>query len=101
MKTLLFAILFACATAAVGQNVSAVITNTLVMPDHPERAANHTLAQEQNLRGEQSPYTYAKGERPLSDFAMASQAVPLGDIARNYRREHASARKANIVWVNN
>ncbi len=70
------------------------------MTEHPEHAGNHTLAQEQNLRGDESPYTYAQGELPLSDFARASAAVPLGDVARRYREERASAKRAQTVWEN-
>lgn len=100
MKTsLLFAIFLACATAAFGQT-QAVLSNQLVIGDHPEHAQHVSMAQEQNLWGNESPYTFAKGELPLSEFARASAAVPLGDVARNYRKEHASVKKAVIVWAN-
>lgn len=102
MKTALFAILFACATAAVGQTAS-VLSNqpqVFVIPDHPGHAQRAPMAQEQNLWGNESPYTFAKGELPLSDFARASAAVPLGDVARMYREEHVTAKKAVIVWAN-
>jgi len=101
MKTALFAIFLACATGALGQT-AAVLSNQpqmLVIADHPEHAQHASMAQEQNLWGNQSPYTFAQGELPLSEFARASAAVPLGDVARNYRKEHASAKKASIVWV--
>jgi hypothetical protein len=102
MKTILFAILLAGAAAAMGQNAPVLCNQPqmLVMTDHPEHARNHILAKEQNLRGDESPYTYAQGELPLSDFARASAAVPLGDVARSYREEHASAKKAPTVWEN-
>ena len=102
MKTILFAIFLACATAALGQ-ATAVLSNQpqmLVIADHPEHAQHAPMAQEQNLWGNESPYTYAKGELPLSEFARASAAVPLGDVARSYRKEHASATNATIVWAN-
>ncbi|MGH9530562.1 MAG: hypothetical protein ACRD2S_11670 [Terriglobales bacterium] len=102
MKTILFAILIGFATAAMGQ-AAGVLSNQpqmLVVPDHPGHAQHTPLAQEQNLWGSESPYTYAKGELPLSEFARASTAVPLGDVARDYRKEHASAKKATIVWAN-
>lgn len=100
MKTsLLFAIFLACATAAFGQS-QAVLSNQLVIGDHPEHAQRAPMAREQNLWGSESPYTFAKGELPLSEFARASAAVPLGDVARDYRKEHASMKKAVIVWAN-
>lgn len=100
MKITLFAILLACASAAVGQNYgSAPLTNPISLPGHPERAEHAAMASEQNLWGD-SPYTYAKGELPLSEFGRVSAAVPLGDIARNYRKQHATAKRAVIVWAN-
>ncbi len=99
MKNIFFAILLAGATAAFGQS-QAVLSNQLVIGDHPEHAQRAPLAHEQNLWGDDSPYTFAKGELPLSEFARASAAVPLGDVARNYRKEHASVKKAVIVWAN-
>lgn len=102
MKNTLFAILLICATGAAAQNIG-VLSNEpqpLVISDHPRHASVHRMAQEQNVFGEESPYTYAQGERPLSDFARASASVPLGDIARTYRKEHASVKKARIVWDN-
>ncbi len=102
MKTIVFAILLACATAALGQTAGVLSSQPqiLVIPDNPRHAQHTPMAQEQNLWGNESPYTYAKGEVPLSDFAMASQATPLGDVARSYRKEHVSAKKATIVWAN-
>lgn len=100
MKTTLFAILFACATAAWGQSYAPAMTSSLSLPGHPERAEHAPMAREQNLWGSESPYTYAKGELPLSEFARASATVPLGDVARTYRKEHATSKKAVIVWAN-
>lgn len=46
-----------------------------------------------------SDYTYARGERPLADFGMhPSEPEPLGDMARAFRAEHASAKKAAFVF---
>jgi hypothetical protein len=47
-----------------------------------------------------SAYTYARGVRPLWEFAPASMEVPLGDMARLLKKEHASAKKSETVWVN-
>jgi len=49
---------------------------------------------------EQTTYTSAKGERPLWEVAPEWHAIPLGDIARELKQEHATAKKAEIVWEN-
>ena len=98
MKTIFFVLFLLCASAAFGQNVLAQpsYTQPLVIVDHPQHASQHELAQPQSLL-ESSSYSYAKGELPLSDFEHPSQAEPLGDIARAYRKEHALAKKAGFV----
>ena len=42
----------------------------------------------------------AHGVRPLWEVAKPSEPVPLGDAARLLRKEHAAAKKADIVWNN-
>jgi hypothetical protein len=45
--------------------------------------------------------TYAKGERPLWEVAPPhAYAMPLGDVARAFRKEHDLARKSETVWEN-
>ncbi len=102
MKNIFFAILLACATAGFGQTAAVLSSQPqmLIITDHPEHAQRAPMAQEQNLWGSESAYTFAKGELPLSEFARASAAVPLGDVARDYRKEHASVKKAVVVWTN-
>ena len=87
------------ASAAFGQAVLTVpnYAQPLVMADHPQHASQHELAQPQDLF-EHSAYTYAQGELPLSDFVHPSEAEPLGDIARAYRKQHASVKKAEFVF---
>jgi len=51
----------------------------------------------QNLLGN-AGYYYAQGERPLWEFGPVSQPIPLGDIARAFRKEHAAAKKAQRVF---
>ena len=57
------------------------------------------MSEEQNLRGDESPYTYAKGEMPLVGVPRA-RTTPLGDVARTAKQEHASAKKAVVIWAN-
>jgi hypothetical protein len=41
-----------------------------------------------------SPYGYAQGEVPLAELGSLEYQTPLGDVARAYRKEHATAAKA-------
>jgi hypothetical protein len=100
MKTLFVVLSLLFATAALGQ--TATVLSNYVQPveivDHPAHASQHDLAKPQDLL-EHSDYTYAQGERPLSDFPEhPSEPAPLGDIARALRSEHLTARKAEFVF---
>ena len=101
MKTTLFALYFLCATAAFGQAASALssVPQPLVMSDHPQRAEEHSMRPFDNLRGE-SNYSYAQGEQPLSDFGTGKVEVPLGDVARAYRKEKANKKAGTAVFTN-
>ncbi len=104
MKTAFFMLCFLCATAALGQSASAVAVlnsqpQVVQLPSHPEHASQQPMAREQSLLAG-SGYVYAQGERPLWEAAPVSRAVPLGDVARILRKEHAAAKKADIVWTN-
>lgn len=103
MKASLFLLFFLCATAAFGQSVSFLNAEPqpLVLPSHAQHASRQPMGLEQNLLGDgANGYTYAQGERPLWDVVPASNAVPLGDVARAFKKEHATAKKADIVWTN-
>src|ERR1700722_9387024 len=84
MKTTIFALFFLCATAATfGQTASVQSNNPqpISMPDdRPQRAAQHEMGVESNLLGA-SAYSYARGERPMSEFVTLKRETPLGDIA--------------------
>jgi hypothetical protein len=100
MKTGLLALCFLWGTAAFGQSAGGTALSNevqvLEFPSHAVRAAAQPMAQEQNLLG-QTGYFYAQGERPLWEVQPLSQTVPLGDIARMLKKEHATAKKADIV----
>jgi hypothetical protein len=99
MKTLIIiAFCFLCATAAFGQLGSALSNNPqpLILTDHPQRAAEHPMAQYDNLRGS-TAYSIEHGERPLWEFPSEKHETPLGDVARAYRKEHAFDKKAVVV----
>lgn len=95
MKTTLFALCFFAATAALGQTASVLYATPqpLHMTEHDEHASQHAMAQETNLFGD-SPYSYAHGEVPLAELGSPIFSTPLGDIARDARREHSAAPKA-------
>jgi hypothetical protein len=104
MKTMLFVLcLVFCATAALGQAGGAINNQPQILefPSHTLRAMQQPMAQEQSLLFETpGGYTYAQGERPLSEFVTVSYPTPLGDLARILRKEHATAKKAKTVWQN-
>jgi hypothetical protein len=103
MKTTIFALFFLCATmAAVGQTASVQSNNPqpIYMPDdRPQHASEHSMATESSLLSS-GTISYAKGEVPLAELASPMYHTPLGDIARAYRKEHASLPKAAKVTEN-
>lgn len=103
MKTTIFALFFLCASAAAfGQTASVQSNNPqpISMPDdRPQHAAEHALATESSLLSS-GTISYAKGEVPLAELASPMYHTPLGDIARAYRKEHATVPKAAKVSEN-
>ena len=102
MKTVLFGLCFLGATVALGQSIGgsvggAPVSSSIQMPNHAEHASQTALAQEQNLL-EHSNFYYAHGEMPLWEVQSLSKPspVPLGDIARMYRKDHELVKKADI-----
>jgi hypothetical protein len=98
----------ACATAAFGQSVAGGSTGLaavssepqpIQMMTHPQHAAEKPMASEQSLLGN-STYSYARGERPLWEVAPVVKVTPLGDTARDLRREHLATKKASKVFEN-
>jgi hypothetical protein len=88
-----------CASAAMGQTPGALSSQAqpMRMYEHPEHASQHDLAAPQNIL-QDGAYSYAQGERPLWEFGSMTVEVPLGDVARAYRKEHALAKKADVVF---
>lgn len=96
MKTTIFALCFLCVTAAAFAQNAPVLSN-LSQPvqfvDHAQHATEHPMAQETSLFGA-SPYSYAQGEVPLAELGSPIYHTPLGDLAREARKEHSTAPKA-------
>jgi hypothetical protein len=85
-----------CAGSALAQNAP-VLSNTpqpLQMSDHAQHADEHSMRLETSLLGSGSHYTYAQGEVPLAELGSPIYHTPLGDIARDLRKEHSTAPKA-------
>ena len=101
MKTTLFVLLIFCSAAAFGQ-LAPVLSNQpapIVVLEHPQHATPHEMAAEQPLVGGLTDtYTFAQGEQPLWEFGPSAEPAPLGDIARAYRKEKLTARKAVFVF---
>lgn len=102
MKTAIVVFCLLTATLAFGQVGQSAISATaqpVIMYEHPLHASQHALAEESNLLGT-SAYSYAKGEQPLWEFGESKYETPLGDVAREYRKTHVFARKADKVSEN-
>ena len=101
MKTTLVVLIVLCAVAAFGQTASVLPNQPQIVqvPDHPQHAEPHALATERSIvGGGPETYTYARGERPLWEFGSPlPQPKPLGDIARAFRQEKLTSKKAEIV----
>ena len=102
MKTTILILMILFAATAFGQTGVAVLSNQpliLHMPEHPLHAENHSLSRETPLvGGGEGSVSYAHGERPLWEFGPISDPVPLGDIARQVRKEKLNAKKAEFVY---
>jgi len=101
MKTTLVVLFVLCAATAFGQAAGVVSGDiqALQLSGHPQRASIHEMAPEQPLvGGTAATYSYARGERPLWEFGPVSEPIPLGDVARAYRKEKLTAKKAQIIF---
>lgn len=67
-------------------------------PEHPLHAGFMALASEHGIVGGGS-VNFAQGERPVSDFPQAA-VLPLGDAARELKKQHAQVKKSRFVWEN-
>jgi len=97
---LLFCLLIT--TGALGQTGagSAPLSSTYMVPDHSMHASSQPMAQVQSLFPSSSSIDIAQGELPLWEVAPEHQEIPLGDAARLQKKEHATVKKARVVWEN-
>jgi hypothetical protein len=99
MKTVLvmISVLWAVSAAAQAGSVNYAAPSMLQMPDHPQHASVHAMGTEQPVVGGET-YTVLHGERPLWEFGSVKEEPSLGDVARAYRKEKLSAKKAEIIF---
>jgi hypothetical protein len=98
MKTGLFLLCLLCASTALAQTSGALSNEVqpFQMSSHERRATQQTLAKEQSLL-ESSDFAAVEGERPLWEVQPLARQVPLGDVARELRKEHETVKKAGFV----
>lgn len=80
--------------AAVGVSAQPQIVE---FASHTQHAEPHALADETPIVGGGS-YSYAQGEQPLWQFGPVSEPKPLGDVAREFRKQKVVAKRAEIVF---
>ena len=103
MKKILFVLCLLSATAAFSQSQynPYSLYNQVVTPQfqsHEAHASYASMAAEQNVLGS-TGYASAQGDRPASDFPQA-EAVSLGAVAREIRKQRAQVKKSRVVWIN-
>ena len=99
MRTTLLVLVILAGTATFGQSAGVLssVPQVISMPEHPMHADVTPMASEHFLVGG-GTYTVAHGERPLWEFGPVSEpARPLGDVARDVRKEKQAARKAEMI----
>lgn len=100
LALLVFLLLFSAAAlgqvAAVGVSAQPQVVE---FASHALHAETHAMAAETPIvGGGTNTYSYAQGERPLWEFGPVSQPTPLGDVAREVRKEKLVAKRAEIVF---
>ena len=101
MKLTVFLFCILSAGAAFGQAIGSaslsIENNPLSFANHKRRATQHALGDSQVIM-ERYDANFGQGNRPLWEFAPPEDTTPLGDIARMYKKEHETAKKATFVW---
>jgi hypothetical protein len=100
MKTTLLVLFLFVTGAAFGQYGGSISSQAHPYrpPSNPAHASRHALAQEQSVLSG-AVYAFAQGEKPAWELPQ-EPIVPLGDVARELREEHAKLKKARVVYEN-
>ena len=94
LSMLVFCVLSSTALFAQYASISSEV-RPMAVPSHEQHASEGNLAPQRDLYV-RTATAMAQGERPLWEFEQPSkpQPTPLGDVARLYRQQHATAKKA-------
>jgi hypothetical protein len=101
MKKILFVVCLLSTSAAFAQYANHLSSEPQIYqtPDHPAHASYAAGLDERGIVGGGGS-TYAQGDRPAWDFPQAAP-VPLGDSARELKKQHALLlKKSRYVWIN-
>lgn len=101
MNRIILIVCLLSASAAFGQNYVGYLNSEPQVyhaPDHPAHASYTAIAQERGIVTG-GFVSIATGEKPASDFPQVV-AMPLGDAARELKKQHAQLKKARKVWEN-
>jgi len=91
-------------TAALGQSIGAGVASPYLstpysVVTHDQHASFRSLAQEQSLNDQGNGVYVAEGEIPLAEVPLPPHhEMSLGDVARLYRKQHETAKKAAFVF---
>jgi len=103
MKKILFVFCLLSTAAAFGQYTlgSGAANNqaqSYQFQSHPSHADYAPLSAERSVLPSTTFFS-AQGDRRASDFAQP-EAMPLGTVARELKRQHAELKKSRVVWIN-
>jgi hypothetical protein len=99
MKTMIVLLLVISATGAFAQSYGTVLNGDPVIfriPGHPEHASMQEMAAPHYIVHATNG-TVGFGVQPLWEFPVVSESVSLGEAARELRKQHATAKKAEKV----
>jgi hypothetical protein len=103
MKKTLFVFCLLSTAAAFGQyGLGAGVMNNQAQSyqfqTSPRHASYAPMSEEKSVLPSTTFFS-AQGDRRPSDFAQP-EAMPLGTIARELKRQHAELKKSRVVWIN-
>jgi hypothetical protein len=103
MKKILFVFCLLSTVAAFGQlSIGAGSLNNQAQSyqfqTHPSHADYGSMSEERSVLPS-TTFWSAQGERRPSDFAQP-EALPLGTIARELKRQRGELKKSRVVWIN-